>query len=430
MRVRIKATKEEQEIEDSAFDASIHERIEDAGENVSVNLDTLRDVIKQVTAETVDARLKDAGVGEVDRSRVAMRPDGKVPAGSGARVQPAFASLYRTLPAWEQEIRTVDTDHWSQEWMLGMVAKDHGRMLRAHDEIAKLPGYARDLNTTDDSALVPSPLATTIVEKRRKVQVIGPRAQTFTSEATTMDVPVEASFATTSGVAEGGTITPDDPTFGRPTLTKKKSVTSTRASREFLEDNAFNAVNFLSSRAAQSMALYNDDQDMRLGDGMGTNQTDALEQNASITEVDAAVGVLVRSDVTALFYALLSQYRGNAVFMAPNDVLEILSNLAGTDGRGIFSSGAAPAEAISGGQGAPGVGSILQRPVIEVPATAGVLFFGDLQFYGVLEGGTIRAEVSEHASFLTDEIVWKWVQRRDGAVLQSEAFVKLGGITG
>ena len=50
-------------------------------------------------------------------------------------------------------------------------------------------------------------------------------------------------------------------------------------------------------------------------------------------------------------------------------------------------------------------------------------------FYGVLEDGAIRAEVSRDEEFLTDEITWKWVQRRDGAVLQAEAFKRLSGIT-
>ena len=72
---------------------------------------------------------------------------------------------------------------------------------------------------------------------------------------------------------------------------------------------------------------------------------------------------------------------------------------------------------------------IYGRPVLEVPATAGVLILGDLNYYGVLESGSIRAEFSRDTAFLTDEVVWKWVQRRDGAVLLDDAFRKLGGIT-
>jgi hypothetical protein len=57
------------------------------------------------------------------------------------------------------------------------------------------------------------------------------------------------------------------------------------------------------------------------------------------------------------------------------------------------------------------------------------LIVGDLNYFGVLEHPSIRAEFSRDVAFLTDELVWKWVQRRDAAVLQTEAFKKDGGIT-
>jgi HK97 family phage major capsid protein len=262
----------------------------------------------------------------------------------------------------------------------------------------------------------------------RKTQVIGPRARTFTSDATTLDVPREATFSAAAGVLEGGPITPADPTWASLTLTKKKSVVSTRSSREFIEDNAFNAVGFLSEQSARTLALYNDAQDVADGDGVGANQTEALEA-ASITEVDAAVLALAYADVVDIYYAIESQYRRGAVWMAASGVLKAMSNLLDGNNRPIFNPYSGAPEMLSGGQGDPGIGTIFGRPVLEVPATAGVLLFGDLNFYGVLDHGAIRAEVSEHEAFLTDEVTWKWVQRRDGRVLQTAAFAKSSGIT-
>jgi len=115
--------------------------------------------------------------------------------------------------------------------------------------------------------------------------------------------------------------------------------------------------------------------------------------------------------------------------MAGNLTIKEIAQIEDLNGRPIFTPGMNEAGVISGGQGAPGVGTIFGRPVLEVPASAGVMFLGDLNYYGVLEHGQIRAEFSRDEAFLTDELTWKWVQRRDGAVLQAEAFKKFGGIT-
>jgi HK97 family phage major capsid protein len=401
---------------------------------VTVKLDDLKEVVRETVEETVTERLKAAGVGEVDRSKVAVRSeeendDSTRNAGSASRTTPAFEELYRTLPEWEQRIRTPEADHHIGQWAVGVMRNDHGLMARSHDAIHRAMGTTRDLNTTSDSALVPSPLANIIVEKKRKIQVIGPRARTFVSAATTLGIPTEATFAAAAGVAEAGTITPADPTYGTVTLTKKKSVVSTRSSVEFIEDNAFNAVSFLSEQAARTIAIRNDAQDFADGDGTGTNQTDAIENNTSITSVDATVGTMVYGDVQALWFALLSQYRSGAVWMGSNNIIKELSDIVDANSRPIFNAGEMPASGLSGGQGAPGVGMIFGRPLLEVPGSTGVLVLGDLNYYGVLEHGSIRAEFSRDEAFLTDEHTWKWVQRRDGAVLQPEAFKKLGGIT-
>ncbi len=409
----------------------------ESDETVVVKLDELKAVVKETVEQTVTERLKAAGVGNVDRGKVAARPDGgegpeEIPAWRAGRAAPRFeAQMYRDIPENIREFRTPDLDHHIQQWAIGVMRNDHQAMAEAHEAIRGITGEARDLNLTSDTQLVPSPLASTIVELKRKIQMIGPRATHFTTEATTLEIPTEATFAAASGVAEGGIITPSDPTWGTVTLTKVKSVVSTKSSVEFIEDNAFNAVSFLGAQAAKTIALRNDAQDMADGDGTGTNQSDALEQ-ASINEVDGSVGTMLYADVLALWYTLLSQYRGNSVWLGGNGIMKEFADLVDGNSRPIFTPGGIATEfqPISGGQGAPGVGTIFGRPVLEIAgATAGVLILGDLSYYGVLDHGSIRAEFSRETAFLTDEVVWKWVQRRDGAVLQVEAFQKHGGIT-
>ncbi len=437
IKVKCKRTGDTIEIAEADFNENLHERIEArTSETVTVSLDDLQVAMRAAADEAATAALAAAGVGTVDRSQVAIPAsegapnDGNArkPARSAGRTSSRFDQLYRGLPEWERELRTPDIDHAVQDWAIGIMRQDYARCLRAHDKIDELTGLARDLNLSDDATLVPSPLHNVIIEKKRKLQVIGPRANSFTSEATTLEVPTETGFAAAEGVDEGGDITPADPTWGSVTLTKVKSVVSTKSSVEFVEDNAFNAVSFLATGAARTLALRNDAQDMADGDGTGTNQTEALEE-ASITEVDAAAATFAYTDLTKLWFALLSQYRAGAVWLAGNGVIQVLGDMLDTNDRPIFQPGNDPVTPMSGGQGAPGTGTIFGRPVLEVPASAGVLIVGDLNYYGVLEHPSIRAEFSRDVAFLTDELVWKWVQRRDGAVLQTEAFKKDGGIT-
>ena len=403
---------------------------ETARETVTVALDDIKAVVRETVEETVTERLEAEGLGKVDRSNVAVKADGDDDQKSPSRftVAPAFERMYRSLPEWEREIRSPEIDHHISDWALGLMHNNHARMARAHDAIAQITGQ-RDLNTSDDSALIPAPLADVIVTRMQKEAVIGPRSRRFTSESTTLAVPTETTFQTAEMVLEAGAATPTDRSTGTVTLTKVKTVVSTRSSVEFIEDNAFNAVSFLSEGAAKAIALQNDAQDMTLGDGSADDQTDALENNGSITEVDASVGTLAYADMVTLWYSLLSQYRRGAVWMAGNLTIKEIAQIEDLNGRPIFTPGMNEAGVISGGQGAPGVGTIFGRPVLEVPASAGVMFLGDLNYYGVLEHGQIRAEFSRDEAFLTDELTWKWVQRRDGAVLQAEAFKKFGGIT-
>jgi len=264
---------------------------ETARETVTVALDDIKAVVRETVEETVTERLEAEGLGKVDRSNVAVKADGDDDQKSPSRftVAPAFERMYRSLPEWEREIRSPEIDHHISDWALGLMHNNHARMARAHDAIAQITGQ-RDLNTSDDSALIPAPLADVIVTRMQKEAVIGPRSRRFTSESTTLAVPTETTFQTAEMVLEAGAATPTDRSTGTVTLTKVKTVVSTRSSVEFIEDNAFNAVSFLSEGAAKAIALQNDAQDMTLGDGSADDQTDALENNGSITEVDASVG--------------------------------------------------------------------------------------------------------------------------------------------
>jgi HK97 family phage major capsid protein len=116
-------------------------------------------------------------------------------------------------------------------------------------------------------------------------------------------------------------------------------------------------------------------------------------------------------------------------------MVKFLADLVDSNGRQLLTDASNPATPVSGGQGAPGVGALYGRPVVEVNSaeaawevtgTSATLMVGDLKRYATLQQPGIRVEVSDVAAdvFLKDQVIWKFVQRRDGAVTGPEAFKK------
>ena len=442
IEVTLLATGEKATIERGAFDAELHELIETQTESLA---DQVRALVSEASANNAEAiargvadALKDAGLGRAASRPVATpapTPEPE-PQLTGLWSQPADTVRYARLPEWERAVRTPETDQIVQRWAQAMVANDHAGMR----EMASLdPAYARALSETASSGaagghLVPSPLANVIAGKLQKSAAVGPRAQMFSSTSQGVDVPVQNAVATANQTAENADATENDPSWTQVQLRKQKSVVATRSSAELLADSAFSLVTVLSDLASDAFAVNNDTQDCTAGNGTAPNQTDALDVNATIEAAALDVGgAITFSDVTAAYYTMLSQYRGGAVWLARSAVIRKLAELVdATTGRQIFMPSVNAAGALTGGQenGAPGVGTMLGLPVVEAPMGAGNLMLSNLsRGYAVLEEPGIRVEASDQAAFLADQIVWKFVQRRDGAVTQAEAHVKSDGIT-
>ncbi len=436
------------EIEEASFDEKLHLKVvEQAAVPRTIGEmepEAFTASIATSVGTALQSALEAAGVGRVDETRIVARPgETRVPAMAAGRVTPTWEYLYRSLPDWEREVRTPESDYDIAQYFKAQVARDSAGMRTICEKYNSREGesdweraaLAEGADPTG-GFLVPTPMSTVIIAKRSQIEVIGPRAAQYSSANQVLEVPTEAVLMTALGFAEAATITEQSATFGQVVFTKKKSAAATRSSRELLDDNPFNLVSLISDQAARAFAVYNDAQDAVDGDGTGTNQTDALDDNSSIGVIDATVGTLVYNDISAIFYGLLSQYRAFASWIMDNTIIKICAELLDTNGRPIFVGANEAATPLTGGQGAPGVGTILGRPVLEstgMPnvgaAPAGVIIFGDLSRYGVLNDGAIRVESSDQVAFLEDQIVWKFVQRRDGAVLQAEAFKKSIGIT-
>ena len=188
------------------------------------------------------------------------------------------------------------------------------------------------------------------------------------------------------------------------------------------------------------MGRVEDEQFARDGDGTGNNITQSIENTVAginyVSPITAnKVGYL---DVVALTYAPEDQYTTNATYFANKTGLKLLSSIVDGNSRPIFVP-LLNAPNVVGEQTPDARGTIFGRPVIQVPLTSSGsvsafpevdIWFGDLNEYAILDDGSITVDVSEHARFEEDMIVWKLTTRIDGAVLQPQGFSRLVGVSG
>ena len=82
------------------------------------------------------------------------------------------------------------------------------------------------------------------------------------------------------------------------------------------------------------------------------------------------------------------------------------------------------------GDSAPSiVGTVFGRPVYEVPLANGTLLFGDVrQGYAFGRRSGIEASVSEHVSFASDLVDFKFTQRVDGRIVDDVAMKQMAGL--
>jgi len=268
--------------------------------------------------------------------------------------------------------------------------------------------------------LIPLPLHNQLVLLKDRASVIRPFCRVVTSDALTLRVPVSGA-ATAAMTAEGSSATNKEPTLTSVLLHKKKMMSGFEASEESLMDSAFNVVSFFTERAASAMGALEDVQ-------ICTSNATAPELSGSLeapninsagaqvitTFAEATSTVITYADMLGMWFGVGKQYRNNAVWMGNTALVLLLSQLDDANGRPIFAPSGSPGAPVSD---LPGVtGTIFGRPVLEVPTSAGNLFFADMSYYFILEGQRMSMKSSDAVLWSADTVSFKITNRLDGAI--------------
>ena len=290
----------------------------------------------------------------------------------------------------------------------------------ATGEIRTATFERRDLNTVDDSQVVPQSFYAILQEK---MQYQGPMLDgTFVTQLNTasgedIKVPVESSRPAATAIAESTAITPLDPTFTNITLKSQKVAVLTKVSRELLTDSGIDIVSYLAGSLGKAVGIR---ANALLTVGTGTVQANGVVTAAGSGVVGgtAVGGAFTADNLIDLAHSVDSDYvRQGAGFMMKRSSLGALRKLKDTAGQYLY----VPAAAV----GTPD--SFAGFPVYENPDMAAIatgaksVLFGHFGSYHVRQVGGIEVARSDDAYFNTDEVGFRVTLRMWGDLGQSDA---------
>lgn len=279
-----------------------------------------------------------------------------------------------------------------------------------------LPTGENPLSNGSGAELLPLPLANQLIVERDKASKFRGLVNVFPMTAQVQRIPVLPTVTATARL-ENASYTDNTPTADSALLTAKDIGVLFSAGRNFLEDSAFNIVNQLTVVAGGAIGAEEDIQICTSTANAG-DITQGLEA-ATVTDVaETTTGAIGFVDLVSLYYALPEQYRRNAKFFAAGTTLADLAKLVDAVGRPILLDAVQAPRAISDwDQNA--VGTILGKPVYDVPLTDEVIFFGDPMWYALGQRSGIRVDTDRAVT--TGNRQWVIDERIDGRVIPTSA---------
>lgn len=300
---------------------------------------------------------------------------------------------------------------------------DDAEMLRKliAGEIRSYTFEKRDLNTTDDSAVVPQ---TFLDRLQEKLTTVGPMLDSGivtllnTASGEDLKIPVESSRPAATAVAEAAGFAAADPTFSTITLKSEKVGVLTKVSRELLQDSGIDIVSYLARTLGTSVGIKVNNL-LTVGTGGGNEPNGIVTAAGSaVTGATAVAGAFTADNLIDLAHSVDGAYvRLGGAFMMRRTTMGALRKLKDTAGNYLY----VPAATV----GAPDV--FMGFPVVENPDVPAIaldaksVLFGWHGSYHVRQVGGIEVARSDDAYFASDEVGFRVTMRVWGDLGQSDA---------
>lgn len=312
----------------------------------------------------------------------------------------------------------------------GVTRDDEADVLRklASGELRSHTFERRDLNTTDDSSVVPSSFLNSL---QAAMVTVGPMLDgnivtlLNTASGEDLKIPVESTRPAATAIAEATTITALDPTFSSITLKSQKVAVLTKVSRELLSDSGIDLNGYLGRALGTSIGVK---VNSLLTIGTGTIEAKGVVSGAGagIVGGTGTTGAFTADNLIDLAHSVDGAYvRQGAGWMMRRSSIGAVRKLKDTAGYYLF----APAATV----GSPD--TLLSFPIYDNPdvvaaaVNAKSVLFGWFGSYHVRQVGGIEIARSEDAYFASDEIGFRATIRVWGDLGQSGAVKSFAGGT-
>lgn len=242
-----------------------------------------------------------------------------------------------------------------------------------------------------------------------------------TASGETIQVPKTTAHSTAAIVAEAGTITEDDPTFGQVELGAYKYGTLIQVSRELLTDTGVDLEGYLSMQAGRALGNAFGAHAIT---GSGTSQPRGIVTDATVGVTGAtAGGAQTSDDLIDLQYSVIAPYRQSPAchWLVNDSTLGSIRKMKQTDGTYMWQPSLV--------SGTPDM--LLGKPVLTDPNVAAVgssaksVIFGDFSQFFVRMAGGIRFERSDDFAFDSDLVTFRALLRADAALVDLTGAVKV-----
>ncbi|MGY5131270.1 phage major capsid protein [Streptomyces nigrescens] len=233
-----------------------------------------------------------------------------------------------------------------------------------------------------------------------------------TSSGEPIDFTVVTGRASASIVGENGAIPESVPSTIQKSVGAYKYAYASIVSSEFIADKALDLVGFLVGDAGPAIG---DGMGRHFLTGTGTGQPKGIltsAPDATATYAADAEDNTVSDALIDLFYELPSSYRANAKFLVSDLTAAKMRKLKATDGTYLWQS------AIT--VGAPD--TFNGKPVLTDDGMPNDrVLFADLSKYRVRMAGPLRVERSVDYKFMNDQVVYRFIQRADGLLVDERS---------
>ena len=284
----------------------------------------------------------------------------------------------------------------------------------------------RDLNTSDDSSVVPTSFLDSL---QASLITVGPMMDSGivtmlnTASGEDLTIPTESTRPAATAIAEATEISALDPTFSSITLKAQKVAVLTKISKELLTDSGINLDAYLGSMMGTSLGIKVNN---LLTVGTGTAEPNGIVTAAGsgITGSTAVSGAFSADNLIDLAHAVDGAYvRRGGGWMMRRASIGAVRKLQDGAGNYLF----VPAATVGSPDTLLGYPIHDNPDVVATATTAKSVLFGWFGSYHVRTVGGIEIARSEDAYFATDQIGVRATMRVWGDLGQSAAVKYFAG---